>query len=61
MKTLRAIDEKLHSLWTCRFGPLTLTFPEKSGVCVCVSFEIHVELVEFFYVRKLSGFKNRAQ
>jgi hypothetical protein len=34
MKTLKLIDEKLHSLWTCRFRPLKLTIPEKNGVCV---------------------------
>ena len=36
MKILGVIDGKLHSLWTCRFRPLNLTFPEESGVCVCV-------------------------
>jgi hypothetical protein len=36
MKTLGVINEKLHTLWTCRFRPLKLTLPEKSGVCVCV-------------------------
>ena len=36
-ENLRVIGEKLHSLWTCRFLPLKLTFPEKSDVCVCHS------------------------
>jgi len=36
MKRLGVINEKLHTLWTCRFRPLKLTLPEKSGVCVFV-------------------------